>query len=86
MTHDRGFHMKDRNCKKAFSDFSSSCKSSQYLLCIVGATTTYLVGTEDTNSSLGFSVGQTVLVTLQQSENIGHGDVLDVDLVLVIQV
>ena len=51
-----------------------------------GVSLAYLVGTEDTDSSGGLFLGQTMLVTLQESEDIGHRDVLDVDLVLVIQV
>lgn len=82
--------MKDKNWRKAFSDFSSSCrergsvqesgKQQRQLKA------TYLVGTENTESSLSLGVGETVFVTLQQREDVGHADMFNVDLVLVVEI
>ena len=45
-----------------------------------------LVGTKDTDSVDGLGLGETSLVTLEESEDILHDNVLDIDLVLVVQV
>jgi hypothetical protein len=87
MTHDSGFHMKDKNWRKAFSDFSSSCNTwvsgGKDFIAFKGA---YLVGTEDAKSSLSFGVSETVFITLQQCEDVGHRYMLDIYLVLVVEV
>ena len=45
-----------------------------------------LVGTKDTDTVDGLGLGETSLVTLEESEDILHDNVLDIDLVLVVQV
>jgi len=45
-----------------------------------------LVGTEDTDTVGSLGVGETVLVTLEELEDLLHNNVLDVDLVLVVQI
>jgi len=47
---------------------------------------TYLVGTEDSDTPDGLFLGKTLVVTLQQDKDVLHRDVLDVDLVLVVEV
>jgi hypothetical protein len=86
MTHDSGFHMKDKNWRKAFSDFSSSCGQGQRAVRVNVDLRAYLVGTENAESALSLSLGETVLVTLEQRHDIRHRDVLDIDLVLVVQI
>lgn len=45
-----------------------------------------LVGTKDTDTVVGLGIGKTVLVTLEELEDLLHDNVLNVDLVLVVQV
>ena len=45
-----------------------------------------LVGTKDTNTVDGLGLGETSFVTLEESEDILHDNVLDIDLVLIVQV
>lgn len=45
-----------------------------------------LVGTEQTETTLNFSVGKTFLVGLQEFENIIDNDCLQIDLFLVIEI
>jgi len=45
-----------------------------------------LVGTKDTDTIDGLGLGETSFVTLEESEDILHDNVLDIDLVLVVQV
>ena len=45
-----------------------------------------LVGTEDADTVLGLGLGETVLVTLKELEDLLHDNVLDVDLVLVVEI
>lgn len=45
-----------------------------------------LVGTEDGDTVVSLGFGETSLVTLEESEDILHDNVLDIDLVLVVQV
>ncbi len=47
---------------------------------------TDLVRTEDTSPADGLLVGDTVLITLEELEHVIHGDMLNVDLVLVVDV
>ena len=45
-----------------------------------------LVGTKDTDTINGLGLGETSFVTLEESEDILHDNVLDIDLVIVVQV
>ena len=47
---------------------------------------TNLVGTKNAQSSCGLFFSQTSSISLQKSEDILHGDVFNVDLVLVVEV
>jgi hypothetical protein len=75
--------MKDKNWRKALevSDaVMTMMKDSLFRLFLE------LVGTKDTDTVDGLGLGETSLVTLEESEDILHDNVFDIDLVLVVQV
>ena len=45
-----------------------------------------LVGTEDVDTAGGLGIGKTVLVALEELEDLLHDNVLNVDLVLVVEI
>jgi hypothetical protein len=75
--------MKDKNWRKALEVSDAVMTMMKDLLFRLFLE---LVGTKDTDTVDGLGLGETSLVTLEESEDILHDNVFDIDLVLVVQV
>jgi hypothetical protein len=85
MTHDKGFHMKLRNCiiiRKCTREFSANAHLEKRILLLVFQ----LIGAKKFQSSLDFLFIEAILVALQELEYIRYCYCLQVDLVLVVQI
>ena len=87
MTQERGFHMKLRNCDGDVraapheEDGSMTYLEEGVLLLALE-----LVGAENLETAGSLLSGETLVVTLEEFEDVLDGDGLDVDLLLVVQV
>ena len=87
MTQERGFHMKLRNCKgdvriaRRVQDGTMTYLEEGVLLLALE-----LVGAEKFETTGGLVVGETVLIALEELEDVIDDDGLEVDLLLVVEV
>ena len=87
MTQESGYHMNERNCRKpSQAEAHETEKVRAYLKERVLLLALELVGAEKFETTGGLVVGETVLIALEELEDVIDDDGLEVDLLLVVEV